>query len=85
MLKLNSKKGNQLGGCMNDISRQRLKRTISAALINIDEMKHDLAIVRAQCKLLQEEMRAIRVRSKRSSSHSVPNTDSKFDLDSVKN
>jgi hypothetical protein len=59
---------------MNDISRQRLKRTISSALINIDEMKHDLAIVRAQCQLLQEEMRAIRVNSKRNSIHSVTNS-----------
>lgn len=57
---------------MNDISRQRLKRTISSALINIDEMQHELAIVRAQCKMLQEEMRAIRVRFKRSRIHSIP-------------
>lgn len=58
---------------MNDISRQRLKRTISSALMNIDEMQYELAIVRAQCKLLQEEMRAIRVRSKRSCLHSIAN------------
>lgn len=57
---------------MNDISRQRLKRTLSCALINIDEMQRELAIVRAQCKLLQEEMRAIRVRSKRSRIHVIP-------------
>lgn len=57
---------------MNDISRQRLKRTIASALFNIDEMQYELAVVRAQCKLLQEEMRAIRVRSKRSLIHSVP-------------
>ncbi len=56
---------------MSDISRQRLKRTITSALINIDEMQHELAIVRAQCKLLQEEMRAIRVRCKRNQIHSV--------------
>jgi hypothetical protein len=62
---------------MSDISRQRLKRTISFALINIDEMQQELAIVRAQCKLLQEEMRAIRVRSKRSLIHSVPQIDHK--------
>ncbi len=59
---------------MNDISRQRLKRTIASALSNIDEMQHELALVRAQCKLLQEEMRAIRVRSKRSQLHSIPTT-----------
>lgn len=57
---------------MSDISRQRLKRTIVSALHNIDEMQHELAIVRAQCKMLQEEMRAIRVRSKRSLIHQVP-------------
>jgi hypothetical protein len=57
---------------MSDISRQRLKRTIASALFNIDEMQYELAVVRAQCKLLQEEMRAIRVRSKRSLIHSVP-------------
>ncbi|MBL4800038.1 MAG: hypothetical protein JKY50_21790 [Oleispira sp.] len=57
---------------MSDISRQRLKRSIASALLNIDEMQYELAIVRAQCKLLQEEMRAIRVRSKRSLIHSVP-------------
>jgi hypothetical protein len=57
---------------MNDISRQRLKRTLSSALMNIDEMQRELAVVRAQCKLLQEEMRAIRVRSKRSSIHVIP-------------
>jgi hypothetical protein len=57
---------------MNDISRQRLKRTLSSALMNIDEMQRELAIVRAQCKLLQEEMRAIRVRSKRSRIHVIP-------------
>jgi hypothetical protein len=57
---------------MSDISRQRLKRTIASALINIDEMQQELAIVRAQCKMLQEEMRAIRVRSKRSLMHTVP-------------
>lgn len=62
---------------MSDISRQRLKRTIASALCNIDEMQHELAIVRAQCKLLQEEMRAIRVRSKRSLIHSVPQGDHK--------
>jgi hypothetical protein len=56
---------------MNDISRQRLKRTLSSALINIDEMQRELAIVRAQCKLLKEEMRAIRVRSKRSRIHVI--------------
>jgi hypothetical protein len=61
---------------MNDISRQRLKRTIASALVNIDEMQHELAIVRAQCKLLQEEMRAIRQRSQRSQIHSVSNKDS---------
>ncbi len=64
---------------MNDISRQRLKRTLASALLNIDEMKSDLAIVRAQCQLLQEEMRAIRVNSKRSSIHSVTNTNSSAD------
>lgn len=57
---------------MSDISRQRLKRTIVSALHNIDEMQQELAIVRAQCKMLQEEMRAIRVRSKRSLIHQVP-------------
>ncbi len=56
---------------MSDISRQRLKRTIASALLNIDEMQQELAIVRAQCKLLQEEMRAIRVHSKRNQLHSV--------------
>lgn len=61
---------------MNDISRQRLKRTIASALVNIDEMQYELAIVRAQCKLLQEEMRAIRQRSQRSQIHSVSNKDS---------
>lgn len=61
---------------MNDISRQRLRRTLASALINIDEMQHELAIVRAQCKLLQEEMRAIRQRSQRSQIHSVSNKDS---------
>lgn len=61
---------------MNDISRQRLKRTIASALVNIDEMQHELAIVRAQCKLLQEEMRAIRQGSQRSQIHSVSNKDS---------
>jgi hypothetical protein len=61
---------------MNEISRQRLKRTLSSALINIDQMQDELAVVRAQCKLLQEEMRAIRVRSKRSSIHAIPNADS---------
>lgn len=61
---------------MNDISRQRLKRTIASALVNIDEMQHELAIVRAQCKLLQEEMRAIRQRSQRSQIHSISNKDS---------
>jgi hypothetical protein len=57
---------------MNDISCQRLKRTLSSALMNIDDMQRELAIVRAQCKLLQEEMRAIRVRSKRSRIHTIP-------------
>lgn len=61
---------------MNDISRQRLKRTITSALINIDEMQHELAVVRAQCKLLQEEMRAIRVRSKRSLLRTIPDSNS---------
>lgn len=56
---------------MNDISRQRLKRTLSSALVNIDQMQTELALVRAQCKLLQEEMRAIRVRSKRSMMYSI--------------
>ncbi|MGK0249681.1 MAG: hypothetical protein ACI910_002437 [Oleispira sp.] len=60
---------------MNDISRQRLKRTLSLVLVNIDEMQRELAIVRAQCTLLQEEMRAIRVRSKRSSIHAIPSQD----------
>jgi hypothetical protein len=62
---------------MSDLSRQRLKRTITSALLNIDEMQRELAIVRAQCKLLQEEMRAIRVRSKRSLIHSVPQANHK--------
>lgn len=57
---------------MSDISRQRLKRTIASALLNIDEMQYELAVVRAQCQLLKEEMRAIRVRSKRARIHSVP-------------
>lgn len=57
---------------MSDLSRQRLKSTIATALLNIDGMKHDLAIIRDQCKLLEEEMRAIRVRSKRSRMHAVP-------------
>jgi hypothetical protein len=57
---------------MSDLSRQRLKSTIATALLNIDDMKHDLAIIRDQCKLLEEEMRAIRVRSKRSRMHTVP-------------
>jgi hypothetical protein len=56
---------------MNDISCQRLKRTLSSALLNIDDMQRELAIVRAQCKLLQEEMRAIRVRSNRSKIHTI--------------
>ncbi|MFT6113645.1 MAG: hypothetical protein ACI9MS_002856 [Glaciecola sp.] len=60
---------------MNDISRQRLKRTLSSALMNIDEMQRELAVVRAQCKLLQEEMRAIRVRSKRSRIHAISTQD----------
>lgn len=68
---------------MNDISRQRLKRTISSALINIDEMQYELAVVRAQCKLLQEEMRAIRVRSKRSLIRSI--ADSSIDSSQDKN
>ncbi|MEH6448693.1 MAG: hypothetical protein V7765_08485 [Oleispira sp.] len=68
---------------MNDISRQRLKRTISSALINIDEMQFELAVVRAQCKLLQEEMRAIRVRSKRSLIRSI--ADSNIDSSQGKN
>jgi hypothetical protein len=57
---------------MNDISRQRLKRTLSSALMSIDEMQRELAIVRTQCQLLQEEMRAIRARSKRSIIHLIP-------------
>ena len=57
---------------MSDISRQHLKRTITSALLNIDEMQYELAVVRAQCQLLQEEMRAIRVRSMRARIHSVP-------------
>jgi hypothetical protein len=57
---------------MNDISRQRLKRTLSSALMSVDDMQRELAIVRAQCKLLQEEMRAIRVRSKRSRVYTIP-------------
>ncbi len=60
---------------MNDIQRQQLKRTISSALFNIDQMQLELAIVRAQCKVLQEEMRAIRVRSKRSQIHAISNQD----------
>jgi hypothetical protein len=56
---------------MNDIQRQQLKRTISSALHNIDQMQLELAIVRAQCKVLQEEMRAIRVRSKRNQIHGI--------------
>jgi hypothetical protein len=60
---------------MNDISRQRLKRTLSSALMNINEMQSELAIVRAQCKVLQEEMRAIRVRFKRSRIHTIPSQD----------
>lgn len=63
---------------MNEISRQRLKRTLSSALLNIDQMQAELAVVRAQCKLLQEEMRAIRVRSKRSSFHAIPKGDSRL-------
>lgn len=63
---------------MNDISRQRLKRTLSSALMNIDEMQRELAIVRAQCKVLQEEMRAIRVRSKRSSIHAIASSDTRL-------
>ncbi len=62
---------------MNDISRQHLKRTIASALGNIDEMQKELAIVRAQCKILQEEMRAIRVNSKRRQIHSVPDDHNK--------
>ena len=64
---------------MSDISRQRLKRTIASALINIDEMQFELAVVRAQCQLLKEEMRAIRVRSKRARIHSVPRSVSHSD------
>lgn len=60
---------------MNDIQRQQLKRTISSALFNIDQMQLELAIVRAQCKVLQEEMRAIRVRSKRNQIHAISNQD----------
>ena len=60
---------------MNDIQRQQLKRTISSALFNIDQMQLELAIVRAQCKVLQEEMRAIRTRSKRNQIHAVSNQD----------
>ena len=59
---------------MNDVSRQRLKRTIATALVDIDEMQRELAIIRAQCKLMQEEMRAIRVRSKRNRIYTVPKT-----------
>ena len=54
---------------MNDISRQRLKRTLASALANIDEMQRELAIIRVQCKILQQEMRAIRARSRRSQMH----------------
>ena len=64
---------------MSDISRQRLKRTIASALLNIDEMQYELAVVRAQCQLLQEEMRAIRVRSKRARIHSVPRSTANLD------
>jgi hypothetical protein len=67
---------------MNDISRQRLKRTVASALINIDEMQFELAVIRAQCKLLQEEMRAIRVNSKRSSIRAISNTASSPRIDS---
>jgi ABC-type phosphate transport system auxiliary subunit len=62
---------------MSDISRQRLKRSITSALTQVDEMQQELAIVRAQCKILQEEMRAIRVRSKRSQIHGVTQDKSK--------
>lgn len=57
---------------MTEFSRRRLKSSIASALLNIDDMKHDLAVIRDQCKLLEEEMRAIRVRSKRALIHVVP-------------
>lgn len=60
---------------MNDISRQRLKRTLASALVNIDQMQAELALVRAQCHLLQAEMRAIRVQSKRSMLRTVSQAD----------
>lgn len=56
---------------MNDVSKQRLKRTIATALVDVDEMQRELADIRAQCKLMQEEMRAIRVNSMRSRIHAV--------------
>ena len=56
---------------MNDVSKQRLKRTLATALVNVDEMQRELAEIRAQCKLMQEEMRAIRVNSMRSRIHAV--------------
>lgn len=58
---------------MNDVSKQRLKRTIASALVDVDQMQQELAIIRAQCKLLQEEMRDIRVKSMRNRIHTVPN------------
>ncbi|HCM06437.1 MAG TPA: hypothetical protein DIC30_10550 [Oceanospirillales bacterium] len=69
---------------MSEFSRRRLKSTIASALLNIDDMKQDLAIIRDQCKLLEEEMRAIRVRSKRARIHAVPPNRSHLDASEVR-
>lgn len=69
---------------MSEFSRRRLKSTIASALLNIDDMKQDLAIIRDQCKLLEEEMRAIRVRSKRARMNAVPPNRSHLDASEVR-
>lgn len=69
---------------MNDINRYKLKRTISGALGDIEEMKQQLAFIREQCRELELAMRAIRVNSKRSLIHKVPRGNTEASNNDVK-
>lgn len=60
---------------MHDLSRQKLKTTIRGALLDIDEMQKQLALIRAQCRQLEIAMREIRINSQRNRIYSVPKGD----------
>ena len=59
---------------MNDISRHKLKTVLRHAVVEVAEMQAHLALIREQCRMLEQSMKDIRACHQRAQMRAVRHT-----------